>query len=32
MIAQTQQIVEVAFNLPCMRMSKNLPWDEPPAA
>jgi hypothetical protein len=31
-IAQTQQIVEVAFNLPCMRMSKNLPWDEPPAA
>ncbi len=32
MIAQTQQIVEVAFNLPCMRMSKNLPWDGPAAA
>ena len=32
MTAQTQQIVEVAFNLPCMRMSKNLPWDEPTAA
>ena len=31
-IAQTQQIVEVAFNLPCMRMSKSLPWDGPAAA
>jgi hypothetical protein len=32
MIAQTQQIVEVAFNLPCMRMSKSWPWDGPAAA
>jgi len=31
-IAQTQQIVEVAFNLPCMRMSKSLPGDWPTAA
>lgn len=31
-IAQTQQIVEVAFNLPCMRMSKSLPGDWPTEA
>jgi hypothetical protein len=31
-IAQTQQIVEVAFNLPCMRMSKSLPQNWPAAA
>jgi hypothetical protein len=30
-LAQTQQIVEVAFNLPCMRMSKSWPWDGPAA-
>ena len=30
--AQTQQIVEVAFNLPCMRMSKSLLPDLPAAA